>query len=68
MNIDHKMPVRPEQSSERYMNAYERAQARHHMEQAIALADWSVYAWGRVRTGLKRVGRVLRRERLGRAV
>lgn len=50
----------PAESSERYMNAYERAHAREYMEQAMALADWSVRAWDRVRAALKRVGNLLR--------
>ena len=45
----------PAESSERYMNAYDRAHAREHMEQAMALADWGARAWDRIRAAIKPV-------------
>lgn len=45
----------PAESSERYMNAYERAHAREYLEQAMALADWGTRAWDRIRAAIKPV-------------
>jgi hypothetical protein len=58
--MDHRKHDTPKESSERYMNAYERAHARQHMEQAMALADWSIRAWDGIRSTLNRVGNALR--------
>ena len=50
----------PAESSERYMNTYERAHAREYMEQAMALADWGARAWDRIRAAIKpAIGRSL---------
>ena len=48
-------------SSVRYMNVYERAHARERMEQAMALADWSIRAWDGIRAVLNRIGKAARR-------
>jgi hypothetical protein len=53
-------PVTPNDSTARYMNAYERAHARQHMEQAMALADLSLRAWGGIRAAVTRVANLLR--------
>jgi hypothetical protein len=45
----------PADSSEHYMNAYERAHARAYMEQALALADWGIRTGDRIRAAIKRV-------------
>jgi len=41
-------------TSERYMNAYERAHARAYMEQAMALADWGVRISERIGAAIER--------------
>jgi hypothetical protein len=61
MNEERQNPFAPNNSSTRYMNAYESAHARERMEQAMALADWSIRAWDGLRAALKRVGNRLRR-------
>jgi hypothetical protein len=61
MNDNYQKYEAPVHSSERYMNAYERARARQHMEQAMALADWSIRAWDGLRAALNRAGSTLRR-------
>ena len=53
-------PLALKESTARYMNAYERAHARQHMEQAMALADWSIRAWDGVRAAPNRIGNLLR--------
>lgn len=58
-DIDRKR-VTPNDSSARYMNAYERAHARQHMEQAMALADLGLRAWGGIRAAVTRVANLLR--------
>jgi len=45
----------PADSSERYMNAYERAHAREYMAQAMTLADWSIRTADRIRAAIERV-------------
>ena len=61
MTDNHENPLARKDSTARYMNAYERAHARQHMEQAIALADWSIRAWDGVRAAPNRIGNFLRR-------
>lgn len=61
MNDKRQQPFAPDDSSTRFMNAYERALARERMEQAMALADWSIRAWDGLRAVLKRVGNLFRR-------
>ena len=61
MNDRHETHLATNDSTERYMNAYERAHARQHMEQAMALADWSVRAWDGMRAALNRGVNALRR-------
>jgi len=53
--------VSPADSSERYMNAYERAHAREYMAQAMTLADWSIRTGDRIRAAIKRVRSALGR-------
>ena len=60
MNATARNAVTPNDSTARYMNAYERAHARQHMEQAMALADLSLRAWGGIRAGVTRVANLLR--------
>jgi hypothetical protein len=60
MNDNDAKPIAANDSSERYMNAYERAHARQHMEQAMALAEWSIRACDGVRAALNRIGNVFR--------
>ena len=55
MNRNLEKPATVPDSSERYMNAYERAHARDYMEQALALADWSIRTGERIRAAIKRV-------------
>jgi len=55
MNRDLEKHAAPADSSERYMNAYERAHAREYMQQALALADWSIRTGDRIRAAIKRV-------------
>lgn len=52
--------VTPNDSTARYMNAYERAHARQHMEQAMALADLSLRAWDGIRAAAIRVANLFR--------
>ncbi len=59
MNDKRETLFAPNDSSTRYMNAYERAHARERMEQAMALADWTIRAWDRIRavlTGVRTAG------------
>ena len=60
MTDNHENPLALKHSSARYMNAYERARARQHMEQAMVLADWTLRAWEGVRAALNPVGNFLR--------
>ena len=55
MNRNLEKPATVPDSSERYMNAYERAHAREYMEQALALADWGIRTGDRIRAAIKRV-------------
>jgi len=55
MNRNLEKPATMPDSSERYMNAYERAHAREHMEQALALADWGIRTGNRIRAAIELV-------------
>ena len=61
MTDNHENPLARKDSTARYMNAYERAHARQHMEQAMALADWTIRAWDGVRAASNRIGNYLGR-------
>ena len=60
MNEIDRKRITPNDSTARYMNAYERAHARQHMEQAMALADLSARAWGGIRAAASRVANLVR--------
>jgi hypothetical protein len=60
MNEIDRNRVAPNDSTARYMNAYERAHARQHMEQAMVLADLSLRAWGGIRAAVTRVANLFR--------
>ena len=61
MKGDNEKDLALTHSSVRYMNVYERAHARERMEQAMALADWSIRAWDGIRAVLNRIGKAARR-------